>query len=136
MKLAVGALIVLLVTSVFLYPLCNAVFRCGCGTLWGDADARCNVHAQHGAHCPWCDHPGLGTFGYLLTLAGQGAVFALVRRRRGSIAAATLAAVGALPLAILVSAGASWLATDYPHFLVKDARGMLRIPAGPLVTVR
>jgi len=44
--------------------------------------------------------------------------------------------VAALPLAVVASAGACWLATDYPHFLVADARGRLRIPAGPLTTVR
>jgi hypothetical protein len=136
MKRAAGALVVLLSASVFLYPLCHVVFRCGCGAVWGAAATHCNVHAPHGAHCPWCDQPGLGTVGFLLTLAGQGTVFALVRRRKGSVLAATVVAVAALPLAVVSSAGVCWLATDYPHFLVADARGRLRIPAGPLTTVR
>ena len=136
MKLALGGLIVLLVTSVFLYPLCNVVFRCGCETMWGSAAAHCNVHAKHGAHCPWCDHPGLGTLGFLLTLVAQGGVFALVRRSKRSVLAATVMAVVVLPLAVVLSAGVCWLATDYPHFIVEGARGRLGIPAGPLVTVR
>ena len=136
MKLAASALALLLVTGVFLYPLCDSMFLCGCETMWGGAATHCNVHATHGAHCPWCDHLGLGAFGLLLTLAGQGAVFALVRRRRGSVLAATLVAVIALPPAVLLSAGVSWLVTDYPHFLVENARGRLGVPAGPLATVR
>ena len=48
----------------------------------------------------------------------------------------TMLVLVVLPLAFVLSAGVCWLATDYPHFLVEDARGRLGIPAGPLVTVR
>jgi hypothetical protein len=135
-KAAAGAVVVLLVTSVFLYPLCHQVFRCGCGTMWGGAAEHCNVHAKEGPHCPWCDDLRLGAFGFSLTLGLQAAVFAAARRKQVSIAEATLASVLALPPAFLVSGGVSWLATDYPHFVVKDARGKLGVPAGPVRTVR
>lgn len=134
--LAAGALVILIVTSLLLYPLCNALFLCGCGPMWGSAAAHCNVHADHGAHCPWCEHSALGAFGFVFTLAVQGVVFVLARWGRRSVLAATLLALVALPLATGVSAGVSWLATDYPHFLVKDARARMGIPAGPLATVR
>jgi hypothetical protein len=81
-----------------------------------------------------CDHLPLGALGFALTLVGQAAVFTRVRARRRSVGAATLAAVAALPLAFLLSGGVSWLATDYPHFVVKDARSRLGIPAGPIRT--
>ena len=134
-KVVVGALVVLAVTSVFLYPLCHQVFRCGCRTMWGGAAARCNVHASEGPHCPWCDNAPLGAFGFLATLGLQAAVFAGARWRRASIGSATLAAVVALPAAVLVSGAATWLATDYPHFIVKGARTSLGMPPGPVRTV-
>ena len=136
MKRVLGAFAILVATSVFLYPLCHVVFRCGCETMWGGAATNCNVHAKQGAHCPWCDHRTLGTVGFLLTLAGQGAVFTVVLVKKRSVAAATALAVTALPLAVVFSAGVCWLATDYPHFLVENARAKLGVPAGPLVTVR
>jgi hypothetical protein len=135
-KVVAAAVVILAVTSVLLYPLCHQVFRCGCETMWGGAADHCNVHAKEGPHCPWCENARLGTFGFSLTLAVQGAVFAIGRWRRLSVGPATLAALVVLPLAVLVSGGASWLATDYPHFLVKGARARLGIPAGPIRTVR
>jgi len=119
----------------FFHPLCNAMFRCGCAPAWSGAAEHCNVRAPAGAHCPWCEHRGLGTLGFALTLAGQGLVLRLARRRV-SVAAATLLAVLALPLAAVLSGSLAWLATDYPHFLLKDARARLGVPAGPLATVR
>jgi hypothetical protein len=135
-KVAAAALVVLAVTIVFLNPLCHQLFRCGCGTMWAGGGDHCNVHAKAGPHCPWCDDLRVGTFGYVLMLGLQAAVFALARRKQVSIAGATLASVLALPVAGLVSGGASWLATDYPHFVVKDARARLGVPAGPIQTVR
>jgi hypothetical protein len=135
-KTAAAALVVLAVTIVFRYPLCHQVFRCGCETMWGGAAEHCNVHAKAGEHCPWCDDRRLGTLGFALTLAAQATAFALVRSRERSVGAATIAAVAALPLAVLLSGGVCWLATDYPHFVVKDARARLGIPPGPIRTVR
>lgn len=115
-----------------MYPLCGALFRCGCVGPWSGAAERCNVHAGHGPHCPWCEHVSLGAAGFGLTLAGQWLAFGLARRRGASAAAATAAAVAALPLAALLAGGATWLVTDYPHFLVPDARDRLGLPPGPI----
>jgi hypothetical protein len=135
-KVATAVLVVLVVTSVFLHPFCHQIFRCGCRTLWGGPTDHCNVNAKVGPHCPWCDDLRLGTFGYLLTVVLQAAAFAVARRRPVSIIAATMVAVVALPLAMLVAGGASWLVTDYPHFVMEDARGRLGVPPGPVRTVR
>src|SRR5437588_537834 len=48
------------ITSAFFINLCNAIFRCGCRSLWAGADIACNVHAEHGHHCPWCSHGNTG----------------------------------------------------------------------------
>jgi hypothetical protein len=48
------------VTCVFFINLCNAIYRCGCGSLWAGADAHCNVHNPTGKHCPWCAIGGVG----------------------------------------------------------------------------
>ncbi len=135
MKVAAAALVVLAVTSVLLHPLCHQVFRCGCRTMWGGAADHCNVNAKEGPHCPWCDDARLGAFGFLSTLGLQAAVFAAARWRRVSISSAMLAALVALPAAVLVSGAATWLATDYPHFVVKGFRASLGVPPGPVRTV-
>ena len=46
--------------------------------------------------------------------------------------ASVLGLLAVLP-AQMVAAGATWLATDYPHWLVRDARSSLRVPAGPIL---
>lgn len=117
-----------------MYPLCGALFRCGCVALWSGAAERCNVHAGHGPHCPWCEHPALGAAGFGLTVAAQSLAFSLARRRGASAAASTAAAVAALPLAVLLAGGATWLVTDYPHFVVEDARQRLGLPPGPIAS--
>ena len=53
------------ITSLFFINFCNLIFRCGCKSLWAGADAACNIHAQHGHHCPWCSH---GTAGYAVVM--------------------------------------------------------------------
>ena len=53
------------VTSVFFLNFCNWIFGCGCRALWAGADALCNIHAQHGRHCPWCSH---GYAGYAIEM--------------------------------------------------------------------
>jgi hypothetical protein len=135
-KLAAAALVVLAVTSVMLYPLCHQVFRCGCETMWGAAGDHCNIRAKQGEHCPWCEDLRLGALGFGLTLALQAGAFVLVRSRTASLGSATIGALVALPLAVLVAAAVCWLVTDYPHLVAKDARSRLGIPAGPIRTVR
>ena len=48
------------------------------------------------------------------------------------MAAAGFAAALAFPLAALLSAFLTWLPTDYPHFLAREARRTLRLPDGPV----
>jgi hypothetical protein len=56
------------VTSTFFINFCAWIFQCGCRSLWAGADIACNIHAQHGRHCPWCSH------GY----AGEAVIMALM----------------------------------------------------------
>lgn len=53
------------VTCTFFINFCAWIFQCGCRALWAGADAACNIHAQHGRHCPWCSH---GQMGYALVM--------------------------------------------------------------------
>jgi hypothetical protein len=118
-------------TAILLLPICGAVHRCGCVAPWAGASARCNVHSSSAAHCPWCEHAGLGAAGILLTLAGEGLVYARTRRRHGPWRAALAAAV-ALPVAMGLAAVLTWLPSDYPHLFVTDARSRLGLPPGPI----
>ena len=51
------------VTCLFLVDFCNAVYRCGCRSLWAGGAAHCNIHMAAGRHCPWCS---IGTAGFFL----------------------------------------------------------------------
>ncbi|MFI4945105.1 MAG: hypothetical protein ACHP85_17695, partial [Burkholderiales bacterium] len=75
--------------------------------------------------------PALGGVSAVLMLGGQLLVFRLALGRLG-LAGAAGAALVALPLAAVVAGGIAWLPTDYPHFLVHDARARLGLPAGPI----
>jgi hypothetical protein len=119
-------------TGVALLPLCGVLHRCGCRAPWAGGESRCNVHDAEGPHCPWCEHKALGGLAAAGTIGGQGVAFLLVRRRGGSVGRSTLAAVGALPVTLLVSGGAAWLLTDYPHFAFENARERLGVAKGPL----
>ena len=131
--LAVPALA--LITGVLLLPLCDLLHLCGCRAPWAGADAHCNVHEMLGAHCPWCEHMALGIVAMVAVYAGQWATWHVLLRRGVPWWAAASASVAALiPLALLVGA-LCWLPTDYPHFLVRDARRRLRLPDGPISCV-
>lgn len=119
-------------TGVALLPLCGVLHRCGCKAPWAGGKSRCNVHNSQGPHCPWCEYTALGGLATAGTIGGQGVTFLLVRRRGGSTGRSALAALGILPVSLVVSGAAAWLATDYPHFLLEDARARLGVPAGPL----
>jgi hypothetical protein len=43
--------------SIFLLPLCNLIFQCGCSYLWAGADSHCNIHVPGKPDCPWCIAP-------------------------------------------------------------------------------
>jgi hypothetical protein len=119
-------------TGVLYVPLCHVLHLCGCAPLWADADAHCNVRAAQGAHCPWCEHWGLGAAALGVTLAGQAAVFGAVDRRTRRPALAGAAAALALFPLLSLAAALTWLPTDYPHFLVRDARDRIGLPSGPI----
>jgi hypothetical protein len=82
------------------------------------------------AHCPWCEHPSLLLGVMALTLGGQAAVVLRASRRSAGLAVA--AALVSLPLLGTTAAFLAWLPTDYPHFLVRDARRRLGLPGGPI----
>jgi hypothetical protein len=65
-----------------------------------------------------------------LTLGGQLLVFRFALRRFG-LAGAAASALVALPLVSVLGGAIAWLPTDYPHFLVENARARLGLPAGP-----
>ncbi|HSB61112.1 MAG TPA: hypothetical protein VLI67_05295 [Vicinamibacteria bacterium] len=125
-------LAVLAVTGVLMFSICGALFRCGCRALWSGAAEHCNVHAAQGPRCPWCEHPVLGAAGFALTAGGQVLAYVLARRGGASPRAATGVAAAALPRSALLAGAATWLLTDYPHFLVPDARDRLSLLGGPI----
>ena len=124
--LAVAAL-----TAALLTPLCGLLYRCGCAPPWSEGQGRCNVQRPEGPHCPWCEHQALGALAAALTLGGQALVFRAVRRRSATATAALVAAL-ALPPITIVAGALTWLPTNYPHFLVEDARARMGLPEGPI----
>jgi hypothetical protein len=126
--IAVGAL-----TAFVFLPLCDALHLCGCGAAGFGGRTHCNVHRSEAPHCPWCAHPALGTTLVGVTLTGQWLAFRAARRRRRSPTVAALVATLSLPFLALPTAAALWLPTDYPHFVVRDARSRLGLARGPIV---
>jgi hypothetical protein len=118
------------VTMVLFEPICGALHRCGCRAPWSGGKTYCNVKQAVGPHCPWCEHRALGGVAVALVLGGQLLVFRFALGRAG-LAGAAAAALVALPLLSVPAGAIAWLPTDYPHFLVENARGRLGLPAGP-----
>src|SRR5262245_38010425 len=129
---AIALLATLALTSLLLLPLCDALHRCGCRGAFRGGRTHCNVHQTAGPRCPWCAHPALGTAAVPLTLGGQALVYRAARRRRLGAASAAAAAAASLPFVILPVAAVLWLPTDYPDFVVREARSRLGLPAGPI----
>ena len=113
-------------------PLCGLTFQCGCQPLWSGGADHCNVNRPGEPHCPWCELPVLGAVGGGLTLLAQAGAYRLLRRRGAGALRAALVALALLPPAFVASAGLTWLATDYPHLVGRDARARLGVPAGAL----
>jgi hypothetical protein len=131
----IGSLLaVAAITAVLLTPICDVLHRCGCRALWAGGESHCNVRLSQGPHCPWCEHRALGGAAAGLVLGGQAGVYALAARRRGALVGA-VAAILALPVASVAGGALAWLPTDYPHFLVRDARARLGLPEGPIPCV-
>ena len=123
---------VLLVSFALFLPLCAVAHRCGCTWPWAGAEARCNVHAPAGPHCPWCEHPALGVAAAIGICGGQALVFRRLRRRGWSEAAAGLGAAASFVVVAPLVTALAWAPTDYPHLFLRDARARLGLPAGPV----
>jgi hypothetical protein len=61
----------------------------------------------------------------VFTLGGQAVVLAWRRRKGASPVGAAFSSAASLPLVIVVVGFLLWLPTDYPHFLLRDARSKL-----------
>jgi hypothetical protein len=100
------------VTSIFFIDFCDAVFRCGCASLWNGVDAHCNIHLAGSRHCPWCAHGMIAsTLPWALIVAAQAAISFWPRTMH---AVARLAsAVLAFPLVGALIALAYGISTGY-----------------------
>ena len=126
--------VVAFVTLVLFLPFCGVLHRCGCRPLGLGAESSCNFNNVAGPHCPWCEYPAIAAAVLGAILAGEAAVFVLARRREASRPRAALLALASFPVLGVVAGALAWLPTDYPHFLVLDARSRLGLPSGPIVT--
>ena len=117
--------------GLLLVPQCGFFFRCGCGPPWVGA-THCNVRRADEPHCPWCEWASLGSVGGGLALAVPPLLVGVLRRRDVSATTAFLAGIVAIPLAAGTGAAVTWLATDYPHLVVDQARDRAGVPSGPL----
>jgi hypothetical protein len=123
---------VLLASAIAYMPFCAVVHRCGCSWPFAGADARCNVHAASGPHCPWCEHWALGASAALAIGGGQVLVFRRLRRQSFSVTASALGAAASFVVIAPIAATLLWIPTDYPHLFQLDARRGLSLPAGPV----
>jgi len=128
----VALAVVLLASAIAYMPFCAVAHRCGCSWPWAGADARCNVHAASGPHCPWCQHWALGAAAALAIGSGQAVVFHRLRRRGWRAPASMLGAAASFVLIAPIAATVLWIPTDYPHLFQLDARKSLGLPAGPV----
>jgi len=96
------------ITSTFFINLCSWIFQCGCRALWAGADAACNIHAQHGRHCPWCGHGRAGYFIVMTLLCAPQLAVSLWPRWSWTVR--TVVAIGLFPtVGVLVAAVMGWM---------------------------
>jgi hypothetical protein len=83
------AVLALAAAGLTAYPLCNAVFDCGCTWPLLGTDAHCDIHRAGPPDCPVCARPLVGSafFGGLvsawgLALWGGAGLTARLRRPR------------------------------------------------------
>ena len=60
--------------GVFFIDVCNAIFACGCRSLWAGIAEACNIHSAGPPHCPWCQYPTAGAVAFFAVAAAQVAV--------------------------------------------------------------
>jgi hypothetical protein len=100
-------------------PICNLVYDCGCGPIWGAGVETCRympgmagvVHP-----CPWCDlsQPAFYLVQGGSVLVGGLAAFAFARRR---LLTAVVIGAGFTGLALVVEAWIQGLVLGYPRGL-------------------
>jgi hypothetical protein len=94
-------------TSAFFINLCAAIFRCGCRALWAGADAACNIHVPHAAHCPWCAH-GIAGYTVVMVLLCAPQLAVSLWQRWGGLTR-TLVALALIPaMGLVVALGFGW----------------------------
>ncbi len=86
-------------SGLLLIDLCDAIFGCGCVSLWRGAAAACNIHHAGPPHCPWCAHPGWGGAVAFFSVTGSQAavMFSPLQmgiRSRAGLAVAMMPIVG------------------------------------------
>ena len=100
------------------HPICNFLFRCGCGPR--SLAAHCNIHSHDAGarHCPWCVAPWRFAAAAVLWALGAWLGIAFARRWLGGRLLPSVAAGVVGLLAGAIASGAITVAlTGYPHFL-------------------
>ena len=98
--------------SVFFLNFCDAVYQCGCRSLWDGADAHCNVFDETNRDCPFCAHRPWGDaipLGAILSAQG----FVCFSRSKMSMRVRALGALLAFPVIGGLVAIAFGILTDY-----------------------
>jgi hypothetical protein len=97
--------VVALLAAASAHPICNLLFRCGCG--WFTA-AACNVHHATGPHCPWCTTRWAFPVVIASWLAGA-AIAMRIFGLKGLVIGMVIAVLGSGAITVAVS--------GYPRFL-------------------
>ena len=66
--------VALATAGVFFINVCDAIFTCGCRSLWNGIAEACNIHNAGPPHCPWCEYPAAGAVAFFAVAATQAAV--------------------------------------------------------------
>jgi hypothetical protein len=70
-----------LIAAVFVLPLCDLHFDCGCTWPWLGAESQCDIHVPGPPDCPWCAHLWIAVLdlGLAYAVGGIAAYFASAR---------------------------------------------------------
>lgn len=107
--------VVALIAVAAAHPICNLVFRCGCGWF---STAHCNLHASTGPRCPWCVVPWTFVASGALWIIGAAAGLLVARRLSSRWLVAMAAALVGFAVAVVVSAALTAWLTGYPRLFV------------------